>query len=170
MPSEREELLSADEMVRAALEITQGGGLLAEVAAAAILSPEKELLRAIFGSTIREREQISGSSLQGSFAACLAAALSHGASPVIGGAWPVVGSPIAVLAQNWIKGHLPATEIEEISTLATAVIGDKNKATQWLSEPNIATDNRAPIDLLGEKDGYERVKSLLLRIEYGALA
>ncbi len=66
--------------------------------------------------------------------------------------------------------ELPAAEIKEISRLASAVIGDRSKVTQWLSEPNVATDNRAPIDLLGEKDGYERVKSLLLRIKYGVLA
>lgn len=82
----------------------------------------------------------------------------------------IATATIAALAQTWIRRHLPAAEIEAISTLASAVIGDKNKATQWLSEPNVATDNRAPIDLIGEKDGYERVKNLLLRIEYGVLA
>jgi len=85
--------------------------------------------------------------------------------------FPEVGnSAVVTLAQKWITRHLPAAEIEDISTLASAVIGDKRKATQWLSEPNIATDNRAPIDLIGERDGYERVTSLLMRVEYGVLA
>ena len=103
-------------------------------------TPEERLLKSIFGQPDAERIPATGA------------------------------GTVAALAQRWITGHLPAAEIEEISTLASAVIGDRSKATQWLSEPNIATDNRAPIDLIGEKDGYERVKSLLLRIEYGVLA
>jgi hypothetical protein len=77
---------------------------------------------------------------------------------------------IASLIHHWIKNHVPTTQIEEISILATAVIGDQEKAMKWLSEPNLAMGNRPPIDFVGEKDGYERVKNLLLRIEYGALA
>lgn len=82
----------------------------------------------------------------------------------------VITIDITALAQQWITRHLPAAEIQEISALASAVIGDANKAMQWLSQPNLATDNRAPIDLIGEQNGYERVKSLLLRVEYGVLA
>ena len=82
----------------------------------------------------------------------------------------IASSAAAVLMRQWIKRHVPTTQIEEISTLASAVIGDKDKAVKWLSEPNPAMDNRPPIDLVGEKDGYERVKNLLLRIEYGVLA
>ncbi len=76
----------------------------------------------------------------------------------------------AELVQRWMQNHAPTTQIEEISILASAVIGDRDKATKWLSESNPAMDNRPPIDLIGEKDGYDRVKNLLLRIEYGALA
>lgn len=74
------------------------------------------------------------------------------------------------LYEKWIEGHLPTSQIAESLTLATAVIGDRDKAAEWLSRPNLALDNRAPIDLIGEKDGFERVKHLLLRIEYGVLA
>lgn len=113
-------------------------------------TPEERLLREIFGFSHRERSP----------------RVTHVAGQPIEGR----SLDISKLEEAWIKGHLPADEIEEISTLASAVIGDKSKATQWLSEPNLATDNRAPIDLIGEKDGYERVKNLLLRIEYGVLA
>jgi uncharacterized protein (DUF2384 family) len=69
-----------------------------------------------------------------------------------------------------MESHVPTGQIKEISILASAVIGDRDRATKWLSESNPATDNRPPIDFIGEKDGYDRVKNLLLRIEYGALA
>ena len=74
------------------------------------------------------------------------------------------------LVQEWAKRHAPTDQIEEISTLASVVIGDPQRALRWLSEPNLAIDNRAPIDLIGEKDGCERVKNLLLRAEFGVLA
>lgn len=75
-----------------------------------------------------------------------------------------------VLVQEWAKRHAPTDQIEEISTLASVVIGDPQRALRWLSEPNLAIDNRSPIDLIGEKDGSERVKNLLLRAEFGVLA
>ena len=81
-----------------------------------------------------------------------------------------LASSVAVLLQQWIKSHAPTNQIEEITLLATTVLGDKDKAQKWLSEPNVAMDNRPPIELIGEKDGFERVKNLLLRVEYGVLA
>ncbi len=74
------------------------------------------------------------------------------------------------LVREWARRHAPTARIEEISTLASVVIGDPQSAIRWLSEPNLATDNRPPIDLIGENDGYEHVKKLLLRAEFGALA
>jgi uncharacterized protein (DUF2384 family) len=75
-----------------------------------------------------------------------------------------------VLVQEWAKRHAPKAQIEEISTLASVVIGDRLMAVRWLSEPNLATDDRPPIDLIGEPDGFQRVKNLLLRAEFGVLA
>lgn len=66
--------------------------------------------------------------------------------------------------------HVPITEIHDLEALAEAVIGDREEARKWLSEPNLATDNRAPILLAGSPEGYERVRNLLLRIEFGVLA
>lgn len=74
------------------------------------------------------------------------------------------------LVYRWIEAHVPTAQIEEITALASSVLDDRNRAVQWLSQPNAATDNRPPIDLIGENNGYERVKNLLLRIEYGVLA
>lgn len=80
-----------------------------------------------------------------------------------------VGAPVA-LAQQWIRRHMPTAQIEQISAIATQVLEDEEAGVKWLSTPNLATDNRAPIELIGEKDGFERVKNLLMRIEYGVLA
>ena len=70
----------------------------------------------------------------------------------------------------WFRSHVPTAQIEEITSLATAVLEDGEKAVRWLSMANPATDDRAPIELIGEPQGFERVKNLLLRIEYGVLA
>lgn len=70
----------------------------------------------------------------------------------------------------WIDAHVPTAQIEEITSLATTVLEDADKAITWLSAANPATDGRAPIELMGEPQGFERVKNLLLRIEYGVLA
>jgi antitoxin StbD len=61
-------------------------------------------------------------------------------------------------------------QIEEVTQLANLVFGDNSVATSWLREPNLATDNQSPISLLGTVDGFDRVKDLLLRIQYGVLA
>jgi putative toxin-antitoxin system antitoxin component (TIGR02293 family) len=63
-----------------------------------------------------------------------------------------------------------SVKVHAIEHLAEAVFGDKEVATSWLREPNLATDNKPPVDLLGATEGYERVINLLLRIEYGILA
>jgi putative toxin-antitoxin system antitoxin component (TIGR02293 family) len=60
--------------------------------------------------------------------------------------------------------------LAQLQALAEEVFGDKTMALDWLQQPNLATDGRPPIDLLSTSDGFERVKNLLLRIEYGVLA
>jgi hypothetical protein len=79
-------------------------------------------------------------------------------------------NPENPLFLRWIISHVPTAEIEEITALASAVLEGRDKAVKWLSEPNLATDSRPPIDLIGEQQGFERVKNLLLRIEFGVLA
>lgn len=57
-----------------------------------------------------------------------------------------------------------------IRDLADEVFGDNLVAMEWIDDKNLALDNRAPIELIGTEEGFERVKTLLLRIQYGVLA
>jgi Protein of unknown function (DUF2384) len=59
---------------------------------------------------------------------------------------------------------------EKILTLAEKVFGDNQAADKWLTQPNLMLDNKAPIDLLDTPAGFNIVRTLLLRIEYGVLA
>jgi chaperonin GroES len=61
-------------------------------------------------------------------------------------------------------------EVTAIQELATKVFGNKAAGMEWLQEPNIATFDKPPIALLSSNEGFERVKNLLMRIEYGNLA
>ncbi|MBV9225269.1 MAG: DUF2384 domain-containing protein [Acidobacteriaceae bacterium] len=74
------------------------------------------------------------------------------------------------LANTWVHGHLPKQQINDIRTLAEEALGDPAAALSWLCEPNMAADDRPPIQLLGTPEGFGRVKNLLLRIQYGVLA
>ena len=65
----------------------------------------------------------------------------------------------ATLIGQWIESHLPAAQIEEITVLATAIFEDESTAVRWLSRANTATDDRPPLDLIGEQNGYARVKT-----------
>ena len=86
------------------------------------------------------------------------------------GPWNMKPDAHSALINCWVESHVPAKEIMAINTLAMDVLDDKEKALNWLTQPNLATDNRPPIELIGEEGGYDRVKNLLLRIECGALA
>jgi putative toxin-antitoxin system antitoxin component (TIGR02293 family) len=58
-------------------------------------------------------------------------------------------------------------KLAEILAKATAVLGSKEEAEQWLERPAIGLDQRRPIDLLATPAGVEIVESFLVRIEYG---
>ena len=81
-------------------------------------------------------------------------------------------SETATLVQFWIgaKARVPVALIAEINALATEVFESEDAALRWLQAPNLATDDRAPVELIGEPNGFKRVRNLLLRIEYGVLA
>jgi putative toxin-antitoxin system antitoxin component (TIGR02293 family) len=55
----------------------------------------------------------------------------------------------------------------EILAKATAVLGSRAEAEQWLERPAIGLDRRRPIDLLATPAGVEIVETLLERLEYG---
>jgi putative toxin-antitoxin system antitoxin component (TIGR02293 family) len=55
----------------------------------------------------------------------------------------------------------------EILAKATAVLGSRAEAEQWLERPAIGLDQHRPIDLLATAAGVEIVENHLERIEYG---
>jgi putative toxin-antitoxin system antitoxin component (TIGR02293 family) len=55
----------------------------------------------------------------------------------------------------------------EILAKATAVLGSRTEAEQWLERPAIGLDQRRPIDLLATAAGVEIVENYLERLEYG---
>jgi putative toxin-antitoxin system antitoxin component (TIGR02293 family) len=61
-------------------------------------------------------------------------------------------------------------EKQSIRDLARRVFENAKVAERWLEQPNVATNNDSPANLLATPEGREQVKNLLLRIEYGVLA
>jgi putative toxin-antitoxin system antitoxin component (TIGR02293 family) len=55
----------------------------------------------------------------------------------------------------------------EILAKATAVLGSRTEAEQWLERPAIGLNQHRPIDLLATTAGVEIVENHLERIEYG---
>jgi putative toxin-antitoxin system antitoxin component (TIGR02293 family) len=55
----------------------------------------------------------------------------------------------------------------EILAKATAILGSRTEAEQWLERPAIGLDQRRPVDLLATTAGVEIVENHLERIEYG---
>jgi putative toxin-antitoxin system antitoxin component (TIGR02293 family) len=74
------------------------------------------------------------------------------------------------LAASWLSMNLPTAQIESVMALAASIFEDRRMAREWLNRPNLATDNKPPIALLGSEEGFLRVTTLLRRIEYGILA
>jgi putative toxin-antitoxin system antitoxin component (TIGR02293 family) len=60
-----------------------------------------------------------------------------------------------------------AWKFAEILAKATAVLGSRIEAEQWLEHPAIGLDQRRPFDLLATTAGVEIVENHLERIEYG---
>jgi putative toxin-antitoxin system antitoxin component (TIGR02293 family) len=74
------------------------------------------------------------------------------------------------LQLQWVAANLPLAEISTIRELAHVVFEDADTAEAWLLEPNLALNNQRPIELIGRPSGFDTVKNLLLRIQYGVLA
>jgi putative toxin-antitoxin system antitoxin component (TIGR02293 family) len=53
------------------------------------------------------------------------------------------------------------------TSLAEELLGNKEEARVWLTTPVLATDNKAPLDLLVNLEGYERVRDTLYQYVYG---
>ncbi len=63
-----------------------------------------------------------------------------------------------------------SSSVLEITLLANKVFGNEQTAAEWLKQRHMATDDKAPLELISTGEGFERVKTLLLQIEYGVLA
>jgi uncharacterized protein (DUF2384 family) len=59
------------------------------------------------------------------------------------------------------------TDIELIVERAAETLGSR-AAASWLLSPAVALDRRRPTDLLGSVEGRALVRTLLLRMDYGA--
>lgn len=57
--------------------------------------------------------------------------------------------------------------IARILALATEVLEDRQHAVSWLREPSPALSGRAPLQIIGNDLGAERVVNLLHQMEYG---
>ena len=60
-----------------------------------------------------------------------------------------------------------AWKFAEILAKATAVLGARAEAEQWLERPAIGLDGRRPIDLLATPAGVEILEDHLERLDYG---
>ncbi len=74
------------------------------------------------------------------------------------------GNPAKLLSQ---EQSARTWKFAEILAKATAVLGSRAEAEQWLERPAIGLDRRRPIDLLATTAGVEIVESHLERLEYG---
>lgn len=60
--------------------------------------------------------------------------------------------------------------IAHILALAKEVLEDDEMARIWLNTPQIALNNRVPLDFMNTGAGTREVEDLLLRIEYGVIS
>ncbi|KIR18140.1 hypothetical protein PFLU4_15290 [Pseudomonas fluorescens] len=60
-----------------------------------------------------------------------------------------------------------ALNYAEVLEKATAVLGSRELAEQWMAKPARGLDGETPIDLISNSVGYELVTDFLTRIEYG---
>lgn len=63
-----------------------------------------------------------------------------------------------------------AFKFAEVVAKASAVLGSRAAAVQWLSAPAMGLEQQKPIDLLATPVGTQLVEELLDRIEYGVYA
>lgn len=86
----------------------------------------------------------------------------------------IVGIPERTLTRR-LSSHARLTSDESdrtvrvarILALASDVLGDKARASQWLQTPNRALQNVAPFELLDNDTGVQTVETILGRISYG---
>ena len=50
---------------------------------------------------------------------------------------------------------------------ATDVLEDEKLAAEWLMRPSVQLRNERPLDMLDTQTGFDRVRDILMRLEYG---
>lgn len=86
----------------------------------------------------------------------------------------VIGIPKRTLARRKIEGSLKSDESDRLVRLARVFAkalhlfdGDRESATLWLTDVNIALGRVAPLDYARTELGADEVETLVDRIEYG---
>lgn len=73
------------------------------------------------------------------------------------------------LAETWASHHITVQSLTQILAIAGEAFDDRDKGIRWLQEPNIQTGNKPPISLIGTKDGFKVVETVLRQIQYGVI-
>lgn len=71
------------------------------------------------------------------------------------------------IASNQVSNYDTATALLEVADLAARVLGSRDLAEHWLSQPALALDGQRPQDLLTSAPGVAAVRTLLTRMEFG---
>jgi len=88
----------------------------------------------------------------------------------------VLGMAPRTLARRKRERHLSPVEsdrvyrVARVTQLAVDVLGDLDKARQWLNDPNQALGGAIPLTMLDTEIGARQVEEVLLHIIYGIYA
>jgi len=67
-------------------------------------------------------------------------------------------------------GREALVRLLDISTLATRVFGDAERAEAWLTRPNASLSGQRPLDLVKDELGASVVREMLEQIDHGIFA
>jgi putative toxin-antitoxin system antitoxin component (TIGR02293 family) len=78
---------------------------------------------------------------------------------------------VGLTTKSNARGRLRIAEERRDAIVAEAerIFGDPAKAHRWLSKPKWFLDEKTPIDVIDTASGFEKVKEMLVRIEYGMI-
>ena len=88
----------------------------------------------------------------------------------------IVQIPVRTLARRQKGKHLDIDESERVLRIgslfdrAVAVLGNEERARQWLKAPQRALGGRAPLEYADTEPGAREVEDLLGQLEYGVFA
>lgn len=85
----------------------------------------------------------------------------------------ILDVPLRTLARRKKEKRLRADESDRllrfgrVAALAEELLGSRERATQWLHEPNVALGNETPLRHLDSDLGARQVEDILVRIAHG---